>query len=149
MKPIIDHIHITVKDLDRAEKYYDRLLPLFGFDLLLKEYDEEPKHDYKIIEYHHKMLSLGLVNERENYRCETVNRRKPGSLHHIAFQADSNEQVDELYHIIKEISGTIVSHQPKYYPEYCSDYYAFFFKDSEGIEIEIVHFERSKYFLDK
>ena len=46
MKPMIDHIHITVTDLARAEVFYDKLLPLLGFDLSLKEYDEVPKHEY-------------------------------------------------------------------------------------------------------
>lgn len=61
MKPIIDHIHITVADLDRAEAFYDSFLPLLGFDLQLKEHDEVPKHEYRIVEYHHASLSIGIV----------------------------------------------------------------------------------------
>ncbi len=30
MKPIIEHINIAVWDLDRAEKFYDKLMPLLG-----------------------------------------------------------------------------------------------------------------------
>ena len=33
MVPRIDHIELTVADLDRAEPFYDELLPLLGFDL--------------------------------------------------------------------------------------------------------------------
>ena len=33
MEPIIDHIQITVKDLAVAAPFYDKLLPLLGFDL--------------------------------------------------------------------------------------------------------------------
>jgi len=33
MDPIIDHIQITVKDMSVAEPFYDKLLPLLGFDL--------------------------------------------------------------------------------------------------------------------
>ena len=47
MEPIIDHIDITVENLERAEEFYDRLLPLLGFDLSKKEYTEVPEHDYK------------------------------------------------------------------------------------------------------
>ena len=43
MLPMIDHIHITVEDIDRAERFYDKLLPLLGFDLSLKEYDAVPE----------------------------------------------------------------------------------------------------------
>lgn len=145
MQPIIDHIDITVEDLERAEKFYDKLLPLLGFDISTKEYTEVPEHEYKIVEYHNKNMSIGFVNRREAYKNEKVSRRKAGALHHLAFRADSREEVDLLYGEIKDLPAVIV-HPPKYYPEYCSDYYAFFFKDSEGIEYEIVHFDRAKYF---
>mgnify|MGYP003335467103 CR=1 FL=1 len=32
MEPVIDHIQITVRDLDAAAAFYDRLMPLLGFD---------------------------------------------------------------------------------------------------------------------
>ncbi len=33
MEPIIDHIEITVKDMSVAVPFYDKLLPLLGFDV--------------------------------------------------------------------------------------------------------------------
>ena len=145
MQPIIDHIHITVENIERAEKFYDQLLPLLGFDVSLKEYDCVPEHEYRIIEFSHHNLSLRLVNQRESYTNERPSRRKAGALHHLAFHADSPEEVDSFYLIIQELSVKII-HPPKFYPEYCSDYYALFFKDSEGIEYEIVSFDRERYF---
>lgn len=47
MRPVIDHIHITVEDIERAERFYDKLLPLLGFDLSLKEQDSVPEHEYR------------------------------------------------------------------------------------------------------
>ena len=146
MQPHIDHIHITVEDLERAERYYDRLLPLLGFDLSLKEYDAVPEHEYRIVEYHNRALSIGLVNQREAYRGEKPSRRKAGALHHLAFRAGGKAEVDALYEKIREFPQTAVVYAPRYYPEYASDYYAVFFKDSEGIEYEIVSFDREKYF---
>lgn len=90
-------------------------------------------------------MSIGFVNRREAYKNEKPSRRKAGALHHMAFRAESRDEVDALYAKIVGLPAEIV-HLPKYYPEYCSDYYAFFFKDSEGIEYEIVHFDRAKYF---
>lgn len=141
----IDHIHITVADLERAEKFYDRLLPLLGFDLSLKEHDSVAEHEYQIVEYHSGSFSLGLVNQRLAFQGEKPSRRKAGALHHLAFRADSPAQVDELYERIRRLPALIV-HSPRLYPEYCPDYYAFFFKDSEGIEYEIVSFGRKQYF---
>lgn len=148
MLPMIDHIHITVEDFDRAERFYDKLLPLLGFDLSLKEYDAVPENDYRIVEYHHNLLSIGIVNQREAYKTEKTSRRKAGALHHIAFQVDSAAVINELYEKIKKIPATII-HAPQYYPEYCPDYYALFFKDSEGIEFELVSFDRKRYFPER
>ncbi|WP_050635955.1 VOC family protein [Candidatus Stoquefichus sp. SB1] len=145
MLPYIDHIHITVENLERAEAFYDKLLPLLGFDLSLKEHDSVPEHQYEIVEYHHNCLSIGLVNSRKQNKNEKVNRRKAGALHHLAFHVDSLEEIDSLYLKIRDIPSVIV-HKPQYYPEYCDDYYALFFKDSEGIEYELVNFNRNKYF---
>jgi len=36
MKPIIDHLQITVKNLKKAEEFYDKLMPILGFDISLK-----------------------------------------------------------------------------------------------------------------
>ena len=145
MIPVIDHIHITVADMERAERFYDELLPLLGFDLFLKERDSVPEHEYQIIEYHNRNLSIGIVNQRKEYANEIVSRRKAGALHHLAFRAESKEEADELFAKIRMIPAVIVR-PPQYYPEYCRDYYAFFFKDTEGIEYEIVHFARERYF---
>jgi len=145
MQPIIDHIHITVEDLARAERFYDALLPILGFDLALKEKDCVPAHEYEIIEYHHKNFSLGLVNQRKEFANEKVSRRKAGAVHHLAFHAARKADVDFVFEAVKKLQ-TIIVHEPQYYPEYCNDYYAFFFKDSEGIEFEIVNFARASYF---
>lgn len=149
IKPRIDHIHITVTDLERAERYYDRLLPLLGFDLSLKEHDHVPEHEYHIVEYHDRAFSIGLVNQREAYRGEKPSRRKAGALHHLAFRADGKAEVDALYEKIRKIPQTVVVHAPRYYPEYAADYYALFFKDPEGIEYEIVSLDREKYFPEQ
>ncbi len=145
MRPVIDHIHITVSDLTRAEKFYDKLLPILGFDFNNKEYDIVPEHEYRSIEYHDRNFSFGIVCPRREHADEKVSRRKPGAIHHLAFRAASREAVDKAYKKVLEIPAKIV-HAPQYYPEYCEDYYAFFFKDSEGIEYEIVSFDRKKYF---
>ena len=59
-------------------------------------------------------------------------------MHHLAFKANSNEEVDALFLRMKEINAVIVE-PPRYYPQHGSKYYALFFKDLEGIKYEIVH----------
>ena len=74
MRPIVDHIHITVEDIDRGEKFYDMFLPIVGFDISLKEYNSVPEHEYRLVEYHSKWLSIGIVNRREAYKDDTLSR---------------------------------------------------------------------------
>lgn len=141
MEPIIDHIYITVQDIDRAEQFYDKFLPVVGFDIRLKGRYSVPEHEYEAIEYRHKNITLAIVNQRKEYYEEKVSKRKAGAINHLAFRTPSKDDVDMAYDTIKQLP-CIITHEPQYYPEYCKDYYAFFFKDSEGIEYEIVNYDR-------
>lgn len=146
MKPKIDHIELTVQDLARAERFYDALLPLLGFDLKNKGRDDFPEFEHTEIDYGTADFSLGLVNPRPALKGEEVCRRKPGALHHLAFSAASREEVDGLYAQISAIPGVTIASPPRLYGEYTPDYYAFFFKDTEGIKLEITYFDRPAYY---
>ena len=137
MQPIIDHIQITVKDLSKAETFYDKFLPILGFDLKHKSKGTVPEHEFDVIEYAHPMLIIGFNSPREAFQADSIHRRKPGSLHHLAFRAESRDEVDRLYPQIKATGATIVD-PPKFYPQHGESYYALFLKDLEGIKYEIV-----------
>ena len=138
MKPGIDHIQITVRDMAVAGLFYDRLLPILGFRKESRTRAVIPEHDLSVIEYSHEGLSFALSSPRAALRHEAVHRRRPGALHHLAFRAASRAEVDRLHDAIKAIGAAIVA-PPKEYPEYTPPgYYAFFFKDPDGIKYEIV-----------
>ena len=138
MEPIIDHIQITVKDMSVAIPFYDKFLPLLGFDISRKGGAVIEEHDFHVVEYGHPRLSFAITSPRSAFAAETIHRRKPGALHHLAFRAESRAEVDRLYRELERIGATIVT-PPREYPEYTpSGYYAVFFKDPEGIKYEIV-----------
>jgi catechol 2,3-dioxygenase-like lactoylglutathione lyase family enzyme len=138
MEPFIDHIEITVKDMAAAVPFYDRLLPLLGFDLKHRSSAVIERHEKHVVSYEHPRLGFAITSPRRAFAGETINRRKPGALHHLAFRATSRADVDRLHLEIKAIGATIVS-PPREYPEYTpAGYYALFFKDPEGIKYEIV-----------
>lgn len=141
MQPIIDHINITVKDLKVAEPFYDKLMPILGFSLDHKYKGTVKAHDFDVIEYVHPKLIFAINSPRVIFKNEAIHRRKPGALHHLAFKANSCEEVDELYVKIKAIGADIVN-PPQYYPQHGEYYYALFFKDLEGIKYEIVYEKR-------
>ena len=143
MEPIISHIQITVKDIRVAEVFYDKLLPLLGFDLRHKGGAVIEEHEFQVIEYVHPRLAFAITSPRSAFADDTVNRRKPGAVHHIAFQVRSRAEVDGLYDELKKI-GAVIASPPREYPEYKPPgYYALFFKDLEGIKYEIVCHTRS------
>lgn len=143
MQPIIDHIQITVKNLATAVAFYDRLLFMLGFSLDGKARSVIEKHDLEVVEYTHPGLVLAIASPRAAFRNDPVHRRKPGSLHHLAFRAGSRHEVDRLYEELKALGAEIVS-PPRHYPEYHpAGYYAVFFKDPDGIKYEIVAHDES------
>jgi catechol 2,3-dioxygenase-like lactoylglutathione lyase family enzyme len=143
MEPIIDHIQITVKDMATAVPFYDRFLPLLGFSLHAKSSATIEKHDFQVVEYSHPRLSFAITSARTAFRNDHVHRRKPGSLHHLAFRASSPAEVDRLHEELKALGANIVS-RPRRYPEYTPPgYYAVFFKDPDGIKYEIVAHDES------
>lgn len=138
MQPVIDHIQITVREMGVAVPFYDRLMPLLGFDPERRTSAVIAQHEFHVVEYTHPLLAFAITSPRKAFENEVVNRRKPGALHHLAFKAESRAEVDRLHIQLQAIGATIVS-PPREYPEYTPPgYYALFFKDPEGIKYEIV-----------
>lgn len=138
MEPIIDHIQITVRDLEAAVVFYDQLMPLLGFDPGKRASAVIESQDFRVVEYSHPKLAFAITSPRAAFQREAIHRRRPGALHHLAFRARSREEVDRLHHQVAAIGALIVA-EPREYPEYTPPgYYAFFFKDLEGIKYEIV-----------
>lgn len=138
VEPILDHIQITVRDMTVAEPFYDKFLSLLGFDLRQKNSAVIPEHEFHVVEYSHPHMAFAITSPRTSFRDDTVNRRKPGAVHHIAFRVASRADVDKLHEELTKIDATIVS-APRPYPEYTPQgYYAVFFKDPDGIKYEIL-----------
>lgn len=141
MQPRIDHLQITVKDFAEAEVFYDQLMPILGFDLAKKNKGRVAAHEFDVIEYVHPNIVIGINSPREVFKDEVVHRRKPGSVHHLAFRATSDAEVDSVYEQIKEIVALNIQ-PPQLYPQHGTHYYALFFKDPGGIKLEVVYEER-------
>ena len=144
MEPIISHLQITVQDMERAVPFYDRLMPLLGFSPEARVSAVIESRDFHVVEYSHPRLSFAISSPRGALKHETVHRRRPGSLHHLAFEASSRAEADRLYAALQGIGARIVT-PPREYPEYTPPgYYAVFFKDPDGNKFEIVTHARAR-----
>jgi glyoxylase I family protein len=126
----MNHLSITVSDRDKSEPFYDAVLTFMGYEQV--ERNEEftmwwsPPAGAILI----GAASPDCMNKQHD-------RYSPG-LHHLAFNADNREQVDNLYQRLLEMNATILD-APAEYPQYAEGYYAVFFADPDGIKLELVH----------
>ena len=86
----IHHIQITVNDVKKKRNpFYDQLFHLLGFDVQ-KKYSGYLEHaDMEVVEYLSDTFDFGICSPKQEWINETIDSRKPGSLQHIAFKAES------------------------------------------------------------
>ncbi|MDQ0362136.1 VOC family protein [Breznakia pachnodae] len=139
----IDHIQITVTDLNEAEFFYDKMFEYLGYDIS-KKYKGYLEHaNMEVIEYLSDGFDFGICSPRSEFKDEAVNSRKPGNVQHIAFFAESRGKVDEFYHKIKELDVKILHDKPMEYKERIApNYYALFFESPDGIRFEVFHYPK-------
>lgn len=137
----IHHIQITVKDVGKAEPFYDQLFTLLGFDIEKKYSGYLPHADMDVVEYLSDTFDFGISSPKKEFADEAIHPRKPGAIQHIAFRADSKAAVDTIFLKLQALDVTILHGRPKEYKERIApDYYALFFESPDGIRFEIFHY---------
>jgi len=129
----IDHIYISVSDINRSEIFYDDLLEVLGFRKSTFQLDNE-KH----IQYYNRLFGYVLRPARVNRQNDPY---APG-LHHLCLRVESDTDIIEVAKAIEE-KGIIVS-EPKKYPEYAPDYFAVYLSDPDGIKLEITNYRQER-----
>ena len=130
MRGWVHHIDLSVSDLERSSVFYDAVLGFLGYrrgrgGATWIDWDMEAPHGAP---------SVGI-------RLATSNRvhdRYSRGLHHLAWVAQSREDVDRLHELLIEIGATILD-PPGDYPQYRAGYYALFFTDPDGLKLEFVY----------
>lgn len=114
------HLGFAVKDLEKSKVFYDKALAPLGLSLIR----EKPES----VHFGQDGRTLLYVHAREI----------PPSPFHMAFEADTQEQVDAFYATALAAGG--VDHgAPGIRSDYSPTYYAAFVIDPDGHNIEVVH----------
>jgi glyoxylase I family protein len=137
MEPI-DHLDLVVTDLERSLAFYRDLLEPLGY-VRTSEIEGERGERVVYIGRHGGMGSVSLRAARSDAHEVPYDRYGIG-LHHLAFAAESRDQVDERAAWLRRAGATIESGPEEY--GYTPGYYALFFYDPDGIKLEIVHIPR-------
>ncbi|HVN87991.1 MAG TPA: VOC family protein [Candidatus Binatia bacterium] len=132
----INHVSITVKDIDAAMPFFRSLLEFMGYTVGSEVHE------------HAGTRVIVNLNER-NGVAFNIWQAKPGlsehpfevyeiGLHHVAFNAAYHHQVDELAKLIPQIGGEILE-GPGEYPFGPGGYYALYFLGPDRLKFEFVH----------
>ena len=122
----VNHISLTVGDLDVAEEFYDPLLRFLGYRLSAR------RKDYL------EWTGPGGWFILRPARQPAAHDRYARGLHHLAWNADSRAEVDEFHTLLRRHSVNLLD-GPAEFPQHGEGYYAVFFEDPDGIKLELAH----------
>ena len=123
----IDHVGLGVPDVEAAKAYYDELLPLVGF---VREWET----GYRAADWYGASLFLYPALEPGPYTRHGV------GLQHLSFHVPGRADVHRVHEWAVGRGHEIV-HAPRLFPEYHAQFYATFFLDLHGFQIEAVTYE--------
>jgi catechol 2,3-dioxygenase-like lactoylglutathione lyase family enzyme len=130
----IDHVYITVSELERSEAFYDVvLLTALEFRKNRFALDGEPH-----IQYFNRHFGYVL---RPSRNAAVHDCGSPG-LHHLCLRVDS---VDDVIAVSAQLRAAgIDASEARNYPEYAPDYWATFFSDPDGIRLEVTNYRQER-----
>jgi glyoxylase I family protein len=129
----LSHVDLTVADLKSSVEFYDRVLGRLGYRRLDDAGAGAPC--WGISDAGGGFFTIALKPARPESETIRHDRYSPG-LHHLAFHADSREDVDAFYGFLLDIGATVLDAPAEY--DYTPGYYAVFFADPDGIKLEVV-----------
>ena len=131
----IDHIYISVSSLAESERFYDRvLIDVLGFRKNKFELGGDPH-----IQYYNRQFGFVIRPARTGTPRHDCNA---AGMHHFCLRVAGEAEVDRVARGLRE-RGIAVD-PPKYYPQYAADYYATFFKDPDGVRLEVTNFRAER-----
>tara|TARA_R110000824_G_scaffold118960_2_gene271517 strand:+ start:135779 stop:136198 length:420 start_codon:yes stop_codon:yes gene_type:complete len=139
MRGFLHHLDLTVKDPWASASFYDTVLGHMGY----RRWDEDENGiDWEHATSPDQLPTIGIFKASELGASRRHDRYSAG-LHHVAFSAESREDVDALYKRLLSINA-IVLDPPADYPQYGKGYYAIMFADPDGLKLEYVFEPRGK-----
>lgn len=136
MTPVIgiDHIYITVSDLDRSRAFYDTVfLGVLGFRRNAFTLGGDQHLQYYNRHFGYVLRPARVLQPHEPYA--------PG-LHHLCLRVDS---VDEVRAVSAALNAAGIAATPAaLHDQYAPDYWATFFTDPDGIRLEVTNYRAER-----
>lgn len=133
----INHASITVSDLPEAMKFFGPLLKFLGYTVgtIFQDTRTGGRLTFNINESNGTAVNIWEAKgDLGRHRFEVY---EPG-LHHVAFNVQRHEQVDEALALVRSLGAEILD-GPGEFPFGPGGYYAFYFLGPDRMKFEIVH----------
>lgn len=127
-KGLIHHIEINVADLNKSIDFWGWLLAELGYEL---DQEWESGQSFRIGDTY-----IVFVQTEDKYKDIPYHRCRTG-LNHLAFHAESRQQVDDLTKKLKE-KDVLILYQNQHPFAGGKNHYAVFFEDPDRIKVELV-----------
>jgi catechol 2,3-dioxygenase-like lactoylglutathione lyase family enzyme len=129
----IDHLYITVSNLQRSEAFYDVVMAVLGFRKNQFQIDGEPHVQYFNRHFGYVLRPARAMDAHNPYAS---------GLHHLCLRVESEADVKEVASQLRE--HHIPVSDPRQYVEYAPDYFAVFFSDPDGVQLEITNYRQER-----
>ncbi|MEQ8409555.1 MAG: VOC family protein [Gammaproteobacteria bacterium] len=131
LKGSINHIAITVSELDSAMKFLKPVLEDLGYTVGEPSSYNQTRLNFNLHE--ENGIAINVWEAKQSHPFEVY---EPG-LHHIALNAESSSQVDRIANLVSDLGGEILD-GPGEFPFAHGGYYAVYFLGPDRIKFEIV-----------
>jgi catechol 2,3-dioxygenase-like lactoylglutathione lyase family enzyme len=125
---LLHHVEVNVSDLKKSVHFWGWFLEKLGYELV-QEWEEGKSWELG-------NTYLVFVQTREKYLDIPFHRCRTG-LNHLAFHAESREEVDEMTEILIN-RGVNILYKDRHPFAGGKNYYAVFFEDPDRIKVEFV-----------
>ena len=133
----VNHVSITVSDLPRAMAFFAPLLEFLGYTVGRVVHDPRSDHDLTVNINEANGTAFNIWQAEPELAGHAFEVYEPG-LHHVAFNVERHEQVDEVHRLVRELGGEVLD-GPGEFPFGLGGYYAVYFRGPDRLKFEVVH----------
>ena len=133
----VNHVSITVSNLAEAMKFFKPFLEFLGYTTGEVIQDGNRQHLTVNVNWANG-TAVNVWEAKPELAAHKFEVYEVG-LHHISFNAERHEQVDQVYELVKKLGATILD-GPGEFPYGGPDgWYAVYFLGPDGMKFEVVH----------
>jgi glyoxylase I family protein len=132
----ISHIALTVSDLERSTRFYDRIFKFMGYMPVEVPGLTQQAMKTLLKSWVGPGYSISIRPSKGEFAHRLHDRNAPG-FNHIAFYAEDRSDIEAMDKLLNEMGAQILD-PPAEYP-YALGYFAVYFADPDGLKFEFAY----------